>query len=239
MLNVYDQNDIFYCEKNSDKYPEGLRKIFDLPPAMYYKGAIEIINQHKNIAVIGSRKASPSGMKLSYETGRLVGMAGINLVNGLALGCDTEALKGALSVGGKCVAVMPCGLEQIQPKSNQRLADEIVEKGGCLLSEYPVGEKLQKYNYVERDRLQSGISQGVLIIEAEKNSGTMHTANFALKQYKRLACYHYKIFEMASGNWYLEESGKAEILKSTEELQEFLTDILQEVEYEQMSLTFD
>ena len=108
---------------------------------------------------------------------------------------------------------MPCGLEQIQPKSNQRLAEQILENGGCMISEFPVGTPIQRYRYVERDRLQSGISQRVLIVEAEQNSGTMHTADFAKKQYKRLACYYEALFRDALGNKYLAASKKAEVLK--------------------------
>ena len=91
--------------------------------------------------------------------------------------------------------------------------------------------------YVERDRLQSGISQGVIIIEAEKESGTMHTAKYAINQYKRLACYYHRMLEMSSGNKYLEDIGKAEILKSDHDLQIFLQTIVKENDYEQ--LTFD
>lgn len=238
MNSIYGRNDIFRCDKESKEYPDSLKKISNGPSVLFYRGKIEIIDQYKNIAVIGSRKASDAGMRLSYDTGKLLGKRGINLVNGLALGCDTEALKGALSVGGRCVAILPCGLEQIQPRSNQWLADEILEKGGCLLSEYPVGTKLQKYNYVERDRLQSGISQGVLVVEAMEDSGTMHTANFAKKQAKRLACYYHRLLGTASGNKYLEESRKADVLKTMEDTQDFINRIMEEPEYEQIAFDF-
>ena len=92
-------------------------------------------------------------------------------MNGLALGCDTEALRGALDNGGRCIVLLPCGLDNIQPKSNRSLADRIVQNGGCLISEYDIGTPLNKYQYVKRDRLQSGICQGVLVVEAEMNSG--------------------------------------------------------------------
>jgi DNA processing protein len=114
---------------------------------------------------------------------------GITVVNGLALGCDTYALKGALSVGGKCIAVMPCGLDQIVPKSNYYLARTILENGGLLISEYPIGTKLEKYMYVERDRLQSTVSDAIIVIEASYQSGTMHTVRAARRQGKPTACY--------------------------------------------------
>lgn len=233
---ICEKYKIAECKKNEKDYPHELRKLSDAPDIVYYVGDISIINKYKNIAVIGSRKISSSGSKLAFDTGNMVGESGINLVNGLALGCDTEALRGSLAAGGRCVAIMPCGLEQIQPKSNEKLAKEIIDKGGCLLSEYPEGTKLQKYQYVQRDRLQSGISQGVVIIEAEEKSGTMHTANFAQKQSKRLACYYYKLLELASGNKYLEDTGKAQILKSMRDAQNFIDEISEETEFEQLSL---
>lgn len=233
---VSSQYGISYCTITDKEYPAELKAIGHAPAVIYYKGNIEIVNQYKNLAVIGSRNISQMGIKFAYDTGKSVGEAGLNLVNGLALGCDTQALKGALEAGGRCVAILPCGLEQIQPKSNIALAGEILAKGGCLLSEYPVGTKLQKYQYVERDRLQSGISQGVLVIEAEEKSGTMHTVDFALKQYKRLACYYYKLLNLSSGNRYLEEKGKAKILKSENDLRQFINSISAEETYEQLSL---
>lgn len=228
---------ISYCFREDKNYPSSLKQIANMPPLIYYKGNIEIINNNRNLAIIGSRQFSANGKNISFNTGKLASEAGLNVVNGLALGCDTEALKGALSANGKCIAILPCGLDDVQPKTNRKLAEEILEKGGCLLSEYPVGSRIQKYMYVERDRLQSGISQGVIIIEAEKESGTMHTAKYAINQYKRLACYYHKMLEMSSGNKYLEDIGKAEILKSDHDLQIFLQTIVKENDYEQ--LTFD
>lgn len=133
---------------------------------------------------------------------------------------------------------MPCGLDEIIPKANQRLAEEILEKGGCLISEYPPGTKVQKYSYVQRDRLQSGVSNEVVIVEAELKSGTMHTAEFAMKQHKRLACFYYKMLELHSGNRYLEDTRKAQVLKSLEDMDVLIANVLaeNEGEYEQLTL---
>lgn len=229
---------IAICKRDEEQYPRILRQLSGMPPVLYYKGNIGILNQQKSIALIGTRTPSDAGKTLSYESGRRIGTANINLVNGLALGCDTEALKGALAAGGKCVAVMPCGLDEIIPKANQRLAEEILEKGGCLISEYPPGTKVQKYSYVQRDRLQSGVSREVVIVEAELKSGTMHTAEFAMRQHKRLACFYYKMLELHSGNRYLEDTGKAQVLKSLEDMDVLIANVLaeNEGEYEQLTL---
>lgn len=228
---------ISYCLIEDAQYPSVMRELKGMPPLLYYKGNIEILNQQKSVAVIGSRKMSEEAIKLAYSTGTVVAEKGLNLVNGLALGCDTQALRGALDAGGRCVAILPCGLEQVQPKSNQWLADKILDKGGCLISEYPIGTSVQKHQYVERDRLQSGVSQGVLIIEAEINSGTMHTARFASAQARRLACYYHALLGLSSGNKYLEETEKAQALKTKGDLEDFLDGIQKIKSYEQ--LTFD
>lgn len=238
---ISEEHGIFYCTAEDSCYPAALKSIGQVPPVIYYKGNISIVNDRKNIAVIGSRQVSEAGVKLSYETGRLVAGKQMNLVNGLALGCDTESIKGALTAGGNCIAVMPCGLEQIQPPSNRRLAEQILKTGGCLISEYPIGTKIEKYRYVERDRLQSGISQAVLIVEAMERSGTMHTADFAWKQNKKLVCYYYKMLEFASGNQYLETSRRAQILKSMDDALNFLDSVYNDPApelYEQLTLKF-
>lgn len=232
---IAQQYGVSFCTIDNEEYPEILSSLKGMPPVLYYKGNIKIVNQHKNIAVIGSREASQSGLKWARETGGTLAKRGLNLVNGLALGCDTESLKGALEAGGKCIAILPCGLDQIYPNSNRKLAEEILKTGGCLLSEYPIGTRPEKYRYVERDRLQSGISQGVLVVEAKEKSGTMHTVEYALKQYKRLACYYSKLMELSSGNRYLEDTGKARVLKKKEDLEAFLNDISKEQVYEQLS----
>jgi len=231
-----ERNGIYYCTRDDANYPQSLRGIKNSPALIYYRGNIKIANDYKSIAVIGSRKCSEYGKQLSYETSKYLTQKGINIVNGLALGCDTFALRGALDNNGRCMVWMPCGLDNIQPKNNRNLADEIIAKGGCLLSEYPVGTEIKKYNYVERDRLQSGISQGVIVIEADRNSGTMHTADFAVSQYRRLACYYHRLLENATGNKYLEDSADAKVIRQLSNLEEFANEILHEGQYEQLSL---
>lgn len=229
---------ILSCHKEDQYYPVLLREISGMPSLLYYRGNIEILNQYKNVAIIGSRTSSENGLHLSYETARLAARKGLNIVNGLALGCDAEAIKGALSVGGRCIAVLPCGLEQIQPRTNQHLAEEILENGGCLLSEYPQGTTLRKYHYVARDRIQSGLSHGVVIIEAEEKSGTMHTADFARQQYKRLACYASKLLQYSSGNKALENKSETNVLESLAGAEQFFDMVLEEPSCEQLRFEF-
>lgn len=227
-----------FCRNDEPEYPVALKGLSGMPSVLYYKGNVKILNQYKSMAVIGTRSPSEEGRKLAFSAGRILAEEKVNLVNGLALGCDTEAIRGALAVGGKCIAILPGGLDQIVPKSNQRLAEEILEKGGCLLSEYPAGTLPKRYTFVERDRLQSGVSQCVLVIEAQEGSGTMHTADFATQQRRRLACYGHELLGLSSGNLLLEKSGRAGVIKNTRDLYGLLMDVKNEQQYEQMTLKF-
>ena len=226
------------CREDEEKYPQCLRELKERPSILYYRGDIEILNQYRSVAVIGSRKISENGGKLAFHAGSVVGKKGLNLINGLALGCDTEALKGSLKVGGRCVAILPCGLNEIYPKSNQWLAEEILKQGGCLVSEYPADIRPEKYRFVQRDRLQSGMSQGVLVIEAMEKSGTMHTVEYAKKQRRRLACYYHEFLRYATGNSKIENSYSAKVIKESKDLEEYLDSIKEEEEYTQMCFDF-
>ncbi len=108
-----------------DDYPDRLASIFRPPSELYYRGGIDVIDQRRSVAVIGSRRASDRGIAAAYRIGCELGRRGISVVNGLALGCDTHALRGALAAGGTCVAVMPCGLDQIVPHANAGLAERL------------------------------------------------------------------------------------------------------------------
>lgn len=218
-----------------NNYPNQLALIHKAPSVLYYKGNIDSINQHKNIAVIGSRHISGGGMELAYRIGHALGKRGINVVNGLALGCDTYALRGALAAGGNCVAVMPCGLGQIVPRSNIGLAEELLFNGGCLVSEYPDRTPVQKYRYVERDRLQSGISDGVLVIEAEYDSGTMYTVGYAMKQGKKLACIDSRLVKYSSGNRWLEQQAGVQVIRTNADLETFISEVNSDVVYRQLT----
>lgn len=218
-------------------YPKRLRAIPSAPRTLYYKGNIDIINKRTNIAVIGSRHVSDSGASFAFQVGHALGKRGINVVNGLALGCDTYALQGALSAGGTCVAVLPCGLEQVVPRSNTLLARELIEAGGCLVSEYPIDTPIQRYQYIQRDRLQSGICDGVIIIESEYDGGTMHTARYGIRQGRKLACIDSRLIRHSSGNRWLEEQNGVCIIRTIMDVESFIDVLLGGIKYRQMTLT--
>lgn len=228
--------DICSMEMTQDAYPGNLLNMARPPLGIFYRGDIGILNENRSIAVVGSRHVSDRGIRSAYRTGYVLGRRGLNVVNGLALGCDTHAFHGALAAGGKCVAVMPCGLDGIVPRSNTVLAEKILSCGGCLISAYPVGTPVRRYQYVERDRLQSGISDAVIVIEAGHGSGTMYTAGYAMKQGKRLACMDGRLVDYSSGNRWLAEQAGVKVIHGMDDLERFIAETTDSMAYRQMRL---
>lgn len=207
LLEYLNQISVTPCSIQEDNYPKRLKEISTAPAVIYYKGNVKPLNDTKIVAIIGTREPSEDGKKISHNLGNVLSEKGYGVVNGLAIGCDTYALQGCLDASHSYpVAVLPCGLDKIYPKQNLELADEIVKKGGCLISEYVPKTAVQKYNYVQRDRIQAGLSDGVIMVEAMLDSGTMHTVNYAKKFNRYIACYKEKQGRF-SGNQHLIDNG--------------------------------
>lgn len=168
---------------NDPLYPEKLRQIPGFPKELFCLGkGLESLFNMPSVAIVGSRKATPYGQLITERlSGELAGK-GIVIISGLALGIDGLAHKAALEAGGKTIAILPCGLDRIYPSSHYNLAKKILDRGGVLISEYPEGTSARRENFIARNRIVSGISDGLLITEAAEKSGTLHTANFALEQ---------------------------------------------------------
>lgn len=167
----------------SEEYPEQLREIYDAPLKLYVLGNKEILKQ-SGIAIVGSRNATEYGKKVALQFSKDLSRKGINIISGLALGIDTSAHLGTLNSNsiGKTIAVLGGGLDEIYPKQNVELAKQIIKNGGCIISEYPLETKPEKLHFPQRNRIISGLSKGVLIVEASEKSGSLITADFALEQ---------------------------------------------------------
>lgn len=167
----------------SKEYPEQLREIYDAPLNLYVLGNKEILKQ-SGIAIVGGRNATEYGKKVALQFSKDLSRNGINIISGLALGIDTCAHLGTLNSDsvGKTIAVLGGGLDEIYPKQNMELAKQIIKNGGCIISEYPLGAKPEKLHFPQRNRIISGLSKGVLIVEASEKSGSLITADFALEQ---------------------------------------------------------
>jgi DNA processing protein len=163
------------------EFPQLLREMPWPPFALYTKGA-PLTTTLAGIAIVGTRKATPEGKALAREFGKGLARRGVTVISGLALGIDGEAHKGALEARGKTIAVLPCGLDRVYPREHDRLAHEILSTGGMLISEYPLGAPAYPSRFIERNRIVSALSTGVIVIEAPEKSGALSTARFALEQ---------------------------------------------------------
>ncbi len=164
---------------NDDEYPELLREIYDPPYLLYAKGLPLKRSGAPVVAVVGTRRPSSYGRLMAESIARDLAYMGVVVSSGMARGCDTEAHKGALKAGGFTVAVLGTGIDVVYPKENRGLAEEIAASG-VLLSEYPMATPPHSYNFPKRNRIISGISSGVLVVEAPLRSGALMTARLAL-----------------------------------------------------------
>ena len=188
-LKQYVEKHIKYMEKNhidiisiQDKqYPQLLKEIYDPPICLYIRGNKHILN-NESIAIIGCREASNYGLNVANEFAYNLSKQNINIISGLARGIDSEAHLGAVRANQKTIAVLGNGLDTIYPKENIKLVQNILNSGGAIISEYPLGTKPKKENFPARNRIISGMSKGVLVVEAREKSGTLITVDFALEQ---------------------------------------------------------
>ena len=176
-----DENN-FLIAFDEDNYPQKMKHIEDPPLILYGKGNLKALEIENSAALIGKRKVSQYGSYASYRVGYDLSKHKIAVVSGLALGCDTQAHVGCVKADGVGIAVLAHGLDQVHPSSNKKLVDELIEKNGLLITEYPLGTSPAKFNYVDRDRIQSGLSNTVIVLETDEVSGTMQTVQFAEKQ---------------------------------------------------------
>ncbi|HVW23604.1 MAG TPA: DNA-processing protein DprA [Candidatus Saccharimonadales bacterium] len=166
-------------------FPAVLRDMPQPPRQLYCLGAdLSELLKKPRVTIVGSRRVSPYGKQVTQELATRLAERSIVIISGLALGVDGLAHEAALEAGGITVAVLPSPLDNIVPVRHQRLAREILEQGGALVSEYPPGSPPLKHNFVERNRLMAGLGHVTVITEATAHSGSIHTANFALDQGK-------------------------------------------------------
>lgn len=175
------KNNIDIININEKYYPEKLKNIYDPPISLYIKGNKKILN-NKNISIIGCRDYSEYGEKSAKYFSYNLAKNGNTIVSGLAKGIDTFSHIGTIIADGKTIAILGNGLDTIYPKENIEIANKIIKKGGAIISEYPLGTKPDRINFPARNRIVSGISDAIIVIEAKEKSGTLITVDFALEQ---------------------------------------------------------
>lgn len=196
-----------------ENYPKLLSEITDFPIILNYIGDITILSTKPSVAIIGTRDATDFGFKMGVRLGEYFAAEGFNVVSGLAIGCDTAGHVGALNAKGLTTAVLAHGLDKVYPKENKDLALRIVENGGLLLSEYFAKQSALSNFFVERDRIQAGLSLGVIVIQTDVKGGTMHTVKFCLENKRILATVNFPHGHLhepkTQGNQLLIREGKA------------------------------
>ena len=166
---------------DNSHYPVRLKEIYDPPLVIYVRGSVEVLSQ-PGIALVGTRHPTPYGTGMAERLSCDLSRQGLVIFSGMARGVDTAGHRGALAAKGKTVAVFGTGVDVTYPKENQRLADQILACGGALISEFPLATFAAPQNFPIRNRIISGISVGVLVVEAAEYSGTRITARCALEQ---------------------------------------------------------
>lgn len=193
-LKVEEVISIIKITIENEKYPYQLRRIKNPPQQLYLKGNIELLNKNI-ISIIGSRSCTEKGRKLAKKFASELSDQGIVIASGMAKGIDSMAHKATLNAEGKTIAVLGSGLHHIFPKENQKLYNEILENDGLIISEYSPETKPASNLFLERNRIVSGISIGILVIEAAYRSGTSVTAKFAKEQNKKIFVLPHEIDE--------------------------------------------
>ena len=168
---------------DNENYPILLKQIYDPPKVLYVKGNVDILN-NPSIAIVGCRDNTEYGKKAATYFSYNLAKQNINIISGLAKGIDSFAHIGALQAEGKTIAVVGNGLDTVYPKENEDLAKRIINQGGAIISEYPIGTKPEKEHFPARNRIISGLSKGIIVVEAKEKSGSLITVDFAIEQGK-------------------------------------------------------
>lgn len=171
----------------NNKYPEQLRKIDNPPKQLYLKGNTKLLDT-PGIAIIGSRECTKYGEKMAKKFAKELSLYGLTVISGLAKGIDSFAHRGCIEVTGNTIAVLPSGLNNIYPKENKKLFDDILENNGLILTEYEENEAANSRTFLERNRIVSGLAIGTLVVEGGHRSGTSVTAKLTKKQEKNIFC---------------------------------------------------
>ena len=203
---------IITINKEDEFFPEAFKAIGeDCLERIYAMGNLDLLKREHMVAIIGSRKATRTGNNKAYDLGVSYAKKGYVVVSGLALGCDASAHRGCMAADGGTIAIVATGLNLVHPRENIPLQEEILQKGGLILSEQPLGVKANPTRLVARNRLQAALSEEIVVAECPEHSGTMHTVRFAQKYSKKVKAARLPYDkEENSGNKYIIDTGIGE-----------------------------
>lgn len=218
LANIY-KNDIKIITIKDSKYPQLLKRIYDPPVVLYAKGKIQ--KENVCIGIVGARRATQYGLNVAYDMADKISGYGVTIVSGLARGIDTYAHKGTLKNNNRTIAVLGCGLDIVYPFENRDLFNEI-QKEGMVITEYLPKTEPSPYNFPARNRIISGISRGILVVEAGIKSGSLITADFALEQGR-------DVFAIPGNIGYKNSEGTNTLIKEGAKLVTCAEDILEDI----------
>lgn len=213
---------IVFLPLDHPAYPTLLAAIHDPPAILRLRGDLDLLARPA-VAIVGSRAASDYGRQVSFRLARDLAGQGFTVVSGMALGIDGEAHQGALSGDGSTLGVLGCGLDVVYPRNHARLFGQVMERG-ALLSEYPLGTRPEGFRFPARNRIISGLSLGVVVVEATERSGSLITARLALEQGR-------EVFAVPGRVDSLKSSGSHRLLKEGAKLVQSVDDVVEELAF--------
>lgn len=226
MVRLYNKNmhrtpDVVVLKRSDPRFSDRLRHIHDPPKLLYCRGNVQLLSRLA-IAVVGTRKMTGYGGQATDAVVRQLVSAGFVVVSGLALGVDARAHKSTLEARGDTIAVLGSGIETITPTTNLRLGEEIIRQGGLIISEYPAVTRADKWTFPMRNRIISGLSLGVVVVEADRESGSLITAQCALDQGRDVFAVPGNIFAAtSSGANHLIAQGARPVVSPTDIVEEY------------------
>lgn len=210
------QSSHYFLPINCVEYPKNLRDLNDAPIGLFVKGDISALSIPQ-VAIVGSRRHTPAGKKIAMQFSKKLVSSGLGITSGMALGIDASAHQACCDNSGQTIAVAGCGLDIIYPRQNVQLAHNIVQNG-CLVSEFPIGTPPKKENFPARNRIISGLSVAVIVVEAAQRSGSLITARLAAEQGKDVFAVPGSVLSVQSQgcNWLIQQG--AILLRNIDEL---------------------
>lgn len=202
-----------------DAYPRILKDTSNPPPVIFYKGTLP--ETDKNIAIVGSRKCTPYGVRAAYEIGKELSEKGVSIVSGGARGIDTAAHEGCLQGKSPTFVIAAFGLDRVYPPENRKLFNRICEKGGAILSEYPLGTPPLGRQFPARNRIIAGLARGTVVVEAAEKSGSLITSDFAMEEGR-------DVFAIPGSIWSESSKGTHHLIRTGAILARNAEDILSE-----------
>ena len=196
----------------SPSYPSSLADLHQARPlVLYLRGNVSLLDAPHHLAIVGTRYPTTQGYQDAYQIAKEEAQRGAVIISGLAIGCDDAAHRGALDAGGRTIAVVATGLDQVYPTVHRPLQERLLAHGGLVISEYPLGTSLEPYRLIQRNRILAGLAKALLVAECGRTSGTMHAVRFAERCHQPVYALASHSFPSRAGNELLLSSARAQL----------------------------